>query len=71
MLYKKTTCANCGKHLSKKHVRDSVRLERHDATIWLHQCPCGAQTSIFVFDDDSKNKDYKVSTMAEFIDRSG
>lgn len=68
-LYKKCECARCGKHLSKKHVIDEIRLEQHNATIWKHQCKCGAQTSMFVFDDDSKNTNYKVSTVAQFLDR--
>lgn len=69
-LYKKTSCANCGKHLSKKHCVDSVRLDKHEATIWIHQCPCGARNSIFVFDDDSRNKNWKSSTVAQFLARN-
>ncbi len=68
-LYKKCECARCGKHLSKKHVHDSIRLDNHEATIWIHRCPCGASMSMFVFDDDSKNVNYKQSTVAQFLDR--
>jgi len=68
-LYKKCECARCGKHLSKKHVIDSIRLDDHKATIWIHGCKCGARMSMFVFDDDSKNTGYKVSTVAQFLDR--
>lgn len=59
-LYKPMACGTCGKHLKRKHVRDTLRYDEHEATIWMHQCPdCGTVNSIFVFDDDSKNKNWK------------
>lgn len=56
--YKKTSCGHCGKHLNRKNVVDLKRYDDIEGTLWMHRCSCGTFTSIFTFDDDSKNVNF-------------